>query len=189
MRPPAKILPILEAALAAVDPAGAVQNVLQRSGDMLTVGDHHYNLADYRRVFVLGAGKAGAPMTQAVETVLGDRISSGLVVVKTDHGGPTTKVEIAEASHPMPDEAGVIAGGRILALAAQATADDLRDCTAFWRWIGAVGGTGGRAHTGRHAGHDQRLARLWRDDQRDQLSAQTLQCGQGRTTGAWHQRH
>lgn len=120
-----KIIPILEAALAAVDPRGAVLTVLQRTGDMLTVGDRHYNLADYRRVFVLGAGKAGAPMTQAVEAVLGDRINEGLVVVKTDHGGPTAIVEIAEASHPMPDEAGAIAGGRILALAAQATAEDL----------------------------------------------------------------
>ncbi|MCB0060845.1 MAG: glycerate kinase [Caldilineaceae bacterium] len=119
------IIPILEAALAAVDPVGAVQNVLRRDGDTLTVGDRRYNLANYRRIFVLGAGKAGAPMTQAVEAVLGDRINEGLVVVKTDHGGPTAIVEITEASHPMPDEAGAIAGGRILALAAQANAEDL----------------------------------------------------------------
>lgn len=121
----AKIIPILEAALAAVDPTGAVRNVLRRDGDRLTVGNRHYNLADYRRVYVLGAGKAGAPMAQAVEAIFGDRIDEGLVVVKTDHGGPTDIVEIAEASHPMPDDAGVSAGNGILKLAAQATADDL----------------------------------------------------------------
>ncbi len=120
-----KILPILDAALAAVDPKGAVLTILQRSGDLLTVGDRHYNLAHYHRVFVIGAGKAGTPMTQAVEAVLGDRISAGLVVVKSDHGGPTDKVEIAEAAHPMPDQAGAMAGRRILDLAAQANADDL----------------------------------------------------------------
>jgi glycerate 2-kinase len=120
-----KILPILEAALGAVDPKGAVLAVLQRDGDTLTVGDRHYNLANYRRVFVIGAGKAGAPMTQAVEEILGDHIRAGLVVVKTDHGAPTATVEIAEAAHPMPDEAGATAGKRILDLATQADEHDL----------------------------------------------------------------
>jgi hydroxypyruvate reductase len=120
-----QILPILEAALAAVDPNAAVRNVLRRDGDTLTVGERRYHLPDYRHVYVIGAGKAGAPMAQAVEAVLGDRITAGLVVVKTDHSGPTTTVEIAEATHPMPNEAGVQAGQRMLALAARATAEDL----------------------------------------------------------------
>lgn len=120
-----KIVTVLEAALAAVDPYGAVLNVLQRQGNLLTVGAQHYDLTQYRRVFVIGAGKAGAPMTQAVEQVLGDRITDGLVVVKTDHGGPTNQVRIAEASHPMPDAAGVTAGEQILALAHAAGPDDL----------------------------------------------------------------
>lgn len=120
-----RILPILEAALAAVDPFGAVVNVLQRHGDTLTVGDRHYDLARFRRIFVIGAGKAGAPMTQAVEQVLGDHISHGQVVVKTGHGGATQRVTIAEASHPMPDAAGVAAGQQILALAQEASPDDL----------------------------------------------------------------
>lgn len=121
-----KITAVLEAALAAVDPYGAVLHVLQRQGDMLTVGDQQqYKLAQFRRIFVIGAGKAGAPMTQAVEQVLGDQITDGLVVVKTDHSGPTQQVAIAEASHPMPDEAGVAAGQQILALAREAGPDDL----------------------------------------------------------------
>lgn len=120
-----KILPILEAALAAVDPRAAVHTVLQRNGDMLKVGDHQYDLTAYRRIFVIGAGKAGAPMTQAIETILGDRITTGLVVVKTDHGGETALVELAEAAHPMPDEAGAQAGDRILQLASEAGANDL----------------------------------------------------------------
>ena len=62
-------------------------------------------------------------MAQAVETVLGERISAGLVVVKTDHSAPTTRVEIVEATHPVPDAAGVAAGQRILALAETAGAD------------------------------------------------------------------
>lgn len=112
-----KIVQILDAALDAVDPYNAVLHVLRREGDHLTVGDRHYDLRQFTRIVVIGAGKAGTPMTQAVEQVLGDRITAGVVVVKTDHGGPTQQVTIAEASHPMPDAAGVAAGQQILALA------------------------------------------------------------------------
>jgi glycerate 2-kinase len=120
-----QILPVLEAALAAVDPYAAVQAILQRKDDLLTVGDRAYDLSRYRRVLVIGAGKAGAPMAQAVESLLGDRIADGLVVVKHEHGGETQRVRIAEASHPVPDAAGVQAGQAVLALAEEATADDM----------------------------------------------------------------
>lgn len=120
-----KILHVLDAALSAVDPFAAVQRALQRDGETLIVGGRRHDLGQYRRVIVLGAGKAGAPMTQAVESVLGDKISDGLVVVKTDHGGPTQRVRIVEASHPTPDAAGVTAGQQILSLAADAGQDDL----------------------------------------------------------------
>jgi glycerate 2-kinase len=121
----APILAVLEAALAAVDPFGAVRAVMHRDGDHLTIGGHTYDLSRIGRILVIGAGKAGAPMVQAVEAVLGERISGGLVVVKTDHSAPTRWVEIAEASHPMPDQAGFDAGRRLLALAEGAGPDDL----------------------------------------------------------------
>ena len=119
------ILPILEAALRAVDPFVAVQRTLRRDADTLIVHDRTYDLTRYQRIFILGAGKAGAPMAQAVEAVLDDRIEAGLVVVKSEHGGPTERVRIAEAGHPVPDQAGVRAGQEILSLAQQATKDDL----------------------------------------------------------------
>lgn len=119
------IVRILNAALAAVDPAAAVLSALGRDGERLTLGDTVLNLAQFERVIVVGAGKAGAPMAQAVEKILGERISAGLVVVKTDHGGPTQTVEIVEATHPVPDQAGADAGARILALAESATERDL----------------------------------------------------------------
>lgn len=119
------IVTVLEAALAAVDPAAAVGNFLRREGERLHVGERTYDLGRFRRVFVVGAGKAGAPMAQAVESVLGHRIDQGLVVVKTGHGGPTDRVELVEASHPVPDAAGVEAGQRILKLAQEAGEADL----------------------------------------------------------------
>jgi glycerate 2-kinase len=121
----AQIVSVLQAALDAVDPFKAVQRTLQRDGNELVVGGRRYDLARYRRVFVIGAGKAGAPMAQAVEDVLGDVLTDGLVVVKTDHSAPTQRVRIVEASHPVPDAAGVAAGQAILGLAHDADEDDL----------------------------------------------------------------
>ncbi len=119
------ILQILEAALDAVDPHRAVTAHLRRESGLLQVADGRYVLDSYRRVLVLGAGKAGAPMAQAVESVLGDRIAQGLVVVKEGYTAPTEQVTLVEAGHPVPDERGVAAGRRILALAQDAGPDDL----------------------------------------------------------------
>jgi hydroxypyruvate reductase len=121
----AAIVAVLEAALDAVDPYQATLAVLRRDDDTLLVAGQSYDLRRYRRVLVVGAGKAGAPMSQAIEHVLRDRLSAGLVVVKTGHGAPTQRIEIVEAGHPRPDEAGVAAGQRILALANDAGSDDL----------------------------------------------------------------
>jgi hydroxypyruvate reductase len=119
------ILAVLDAALAAVDPYQAVHHLLRQQGDELVVGEQRYLLNNYHRLWVVGAGKAGGPMTQAVEAVLGGRITGGLVVVKYGHGVATQQVELVEASHPLPDQAGIEAGQRILAIAQQAAADDL----------------------------------------------------------------
>lgn len=119
------IVQILDAALDAVDPYRAVLNALQLHENTLYAGEMRYALDAYRRIFVVGAGKAGAPMTQAVEALLGARITDGVVVTKTDHGGPTRFVQLVEARHPVPDEAGVEAGRQILRLAQRADEHDL----------------------------------------------------------------
>lgn len=120
-----RMLSILQAALAAVRPDRAVAAQMHRAGSLLTVGGRTVDLADYARVLVLGAGKAGAPMAQAVEAVLDDYLAGGLVVVKTGHGAPTRCVEVVEAGHPVPTQAGLDAGARVLQQAQAAGPHDL----------------------------------------------------------------
>lgn len=129
-----KIANILAAALNAVDPAAAIAQHLHRSDDRLTVQGRHYDLADYRRVFVVGAGKAGAPMAYAVSKILGDRLTQGVIVVKDGYAQsredlhPAPGLDIIEAGHPIPDERGVRAARRIIALLETTRADDLVIC-------------------------------------------------------------
>jgi hydroxypyruvate reductase len=74
-----------QAALAAVDPAEAVYKFLSRVGDQILVADRSYNLRDYDRVLLIGAGKAAVPMADAVSEVLRDRLSGGVIITKYHH--------------------------------------------------------------------------------------------------------
>ena len=73
---------IWRAALAAGDVTPLLQRHLRVTGPTLSAGPLTLDLSGVRRVLVLGAGKAGASMTRAVETILGDRAREGFVVVK-----------------------------------------------------------------------------------------------------------
>jgi len=77
------------------------------------------------RVLVLGAGKSAAVMAAAVEAAWPEAPLEGLVVTRYGHAVPTARIEVAEASHPVPDAAGAAAAARLLELARGAGPDDL----------------------------------------------------------------
>jgi glycerate 2-kinase len=76
------------------------------------------------RTVVVGAGKASAQMAQAFEAAW-DGALSGVVVTRYGYGAPTDRIEVLEASHPVPDAAGEEAARRLLAAVSGLTADDL----------------------------------------------------------------
>lgn len=121
----AAALDVLEAALDAVEPGAAVRRALQYDGDRLAVGGRDYDLARFRRVWVVGAGKASGPMAAAVEDLLGDRVAGGHVTVKYGYTAPVRRVMLHEAGHPVPDEAGLAGSRAIVDVLRGADEDDL----------------------------------------------------------------
>lgn len=106
---------IARSALSAVDPFRAVGRFVRMEGRSLCVDGREYPIDRFRRIFLIGAGKAGVPMAKAVEDILGDRLEKGLVVVR--RGGDLSgleKTEVLESSHPVPDEAGVRASEKLI---------------------------------------------------------------------------
>ena len=101
---------LFEAAVAAADPARCVPP--------------HLPAPPKGRTVVIGAGKAAASMAQAVEAHWPGELS-GLVVTRYGHGLPCERIEVVEAAHPVPDEAGRAAAARMLAVLAGLTSDDL----------------------------------------------------------------
>ncbi len=77
------------------------------------------------RVVVVGCGKSAAVMAAAVEAAWPDTSLSGVVVTRYGHGHPTRRIEVIEASHPVPDEAGAEGARRVLAAVSGLTAEDL----------------------------------------------------------------
>ncbi len=109
---------ILKAALAAADPSAAVIGALRARRD----------LDQYRRIYVVGAGKAGGTMAVAAEKVLGKRIFAGRVNVKDGDNAKTKRIELGACGHPVPDFRGVEKTNPILELCRDAGPDDLVVC-------------------------------------------------------------
>jgi len=104
---------VLDAALAACNPALCVPP--------------HLPPAPKGRTVVVGAGKAAAAMARAVEQHWPGPLG-GLVVTRYGHGVPCKRIEVVEASHPVPDAAGARAAERILESVKGLTSDDLVLC-------------------------------------------------------------
>ncbi|WP_027859654.1 glycerate kinase type-2 family protein [Marinobacterium jannaschii] len=75
------------------------------------------------RAVVIGAGKAAASMAQALEQTWQGEIS-GLVVTRYGHNADCEKIEVVEAAHPVPDDAGLAVANRVMAMVENLTADD-----------------------------------------------------------------
>ena len=119
---------IFMAGVKAVDPERAVQKYVRRQGNQLFVGDCSYILDKYKRIFLIGAGKGTAPMAKALEDILEERLTKGLIIVKYGHGIPLEKTRILEADHPIPDDAGLRATKELLRQAQECTKEDLILC-------------------------------------------------------------
>ena len=101
-------LAIFRAGLQSANAAEAVKRNLRITRSKLHAGKEVIELGNFDRLFVVGAGKAAAAMSSALEEVIGgDRISGGLVNVKRGHHKPAPKrIRLYECAHPVPDEQG-----------------------------------------------------------------------------------
>lgn len=118
-------LEIFNASLKAVDPIIAVKKHLSLDSNVLQVGKRSYDLSNYSRIYVIGCGKAAASMSYALEDILQNRISGGIINVKYGHTKNLKYIKINEAGHPIPDEAGVEGTEEILALLHGLRSNDL----------------------------------------------------------------
>jgi glycerate 2-kinase len=118
------IASVMAAALEAVDPEPAMRRFLSREANILELDGRRYDLDQFERIWVVGAGKAAYPMAKAAVDILAPLVSGGLIIAKEGHLPPATSlpgaVRLRQAAHPLPDVNGLEA--------AQEMAILLRDC-------------------------------------------------------------
>jgi glycerate 2-kinase len=123
---------VLAAALNAVDPYEAVNHYFHFDGKKIEVKNKVYDLDDFNRIYLVGAGKASIPMAEAVIELLGARISSGCLITKQGYTQSIASlpecIHVIEASHPIPDTQGVQGTKEIIRITENALPEDLIIC-------------------------------------------------------------
>lgn len=120
---------IFQHALAAVLPEAALHRHvhLDAGANCLTVAGRPYDLTAYRRIFVVGGGKAARRTGAALAALLGDRLTAGILNVYQDQASTPIHPQITlfAADHPTPNEAGAKGARWMLNLLEKADAGTL----------------------------------------------------------------
>jgi len=116
-------LAVLRAGLNAIQTEDAMRRACRLQGDILTVGGKRFSLKRYKRIFVIGIGKASLEAGRALETLLGERITDGVVLdVKR---AKLKRIKSIAGTHPLPSIANMRATGEIMAILKQLDSHDL----------------------------------------------------------------
>lgn len=116
--------------VSSVDPYRIIKENLRIDQDRLIIiekngNEKSFNLRNFERIYLLGTGKASCSMAQAVEELLGNRITRGLITTKYGHGLPLKFTEVIEAGHPLPDAKGLEGAKKMKDLLHQSGSKDL----------------------------------------------------------------
>ncbi len=119
---------IFLAGVESVKPDNLIKRYISINQNILQIEEIKFDLSIIKNIYVVGAGKASAAMAQAMESILGSRITAGHIITKYNHSVPLRFIEITEAGHPVPDENGIKGTEQILSIVNRAENDDLVIC-------------------------------------------------------------
>ncbi len=130
------VLDVLETGLAAPDPYENVKKIVRIQAGRLIIGHPEFSqpvgqapmefdLAAIGRIYVVGGGKVAQRQTEALEEILGDRISDGQINAKKGDSVRLKRIPVTLAGHPIPDEESVAGSERIVAIERRAQKEDI----------------------------------------------------------------
>lgn len=122
-------LEIAQAGLAAIDTSMIVKRDFRlESGNVLKIKDYTIDLKTYKKIYVIGFGKASCDAMMAINEVLTDQIASGIAIdIRSVHCA-NPNIKIYQGSHPKPTPDNMIATSEILELAKNIKQEDLVIC-------------------------------------------------------------
>jgi len=129
---PHKINRILLSALKEVDSLRIVQKAVSLINGKIEVGQKKYNISDYRKIYLIGIGKASQSMAMGIKKTLNEYINSGLIVTKRINRDisnfllPNIKTIIGD--HPIPGKNSLHAADELMQFISNINKDDLVIC-------------------------------------------------------------
>ena len=105
---------IFHRTLASIDLETTIRTHSRLHENQLDIAGEKIDLAAYKRILVIAIGKASLPMARAIDTLLGDRISDGLVVTNSIIGKMPERMSVMVGGHPVPNHASIIAAEKAL---------------------------------------------------------------------------
>ena len=118
-------LDIIECALEKADPYQCIRSMLRLEENVLCIDNDSFDLSRYDHIYLIGAGKATGKIAEAVEELLGDRISGGCIILKNGTQANLKRVNVIQAAHPIPDENGHRGAQEMMSLAQRCGEKDL----------------------------------------------------------------
>jgi glycerate-2-kinase len=124
------LIEIVNKAIASADPFSAMRRRLRLEEEHFRVGTQGFDLSEVGNIIVVGGGKASGAMAEVLEEILEDRITGGVVNVPEGTASKyrARKIELVEAGHPLPTEAGVKGAERMMGLVSDLGPQDLVVC-------------------------------------------------------------
>ncbi len=126
-------LDIIDHTMQAIDAYGLTRKLVSLEGNLLKIDSLTFDLAHRNNIYVLGAGKAVLQIAEALEDVLGDRITKGVIIEKKLNGmtrgleriKKLKRIKVLQGDHPVPDEVDVSGAKEMLEIAKSAGEGDL----------------------------------------------------------------
>ena len=118
---------IWDNSIKSVDPYYAVKDKITLTDDWMEINKEKIDIKKYNRIFFIAFGKASEKMSEALCEILGENISSGIIINPYNPASETEKKNIRyiQAGHPSPNENSIQAGQQVLELADEIKKDDL----------------------------------------------------------------
>lgn len=121
-------LDVIDYAISAVNAYKLTKKMVKLEDNSLAVSDLNYNLSEVGNIYVIGGGKATFSIAQALDEILGERITRGVVIVKKGEKRRLKHINVIEASHPVPDKKGLEGTKKIIDIANDAKDNDIVFC-------------------------------------------------------------
>jgi len=124
------LVEIVNESIAAVNPFSAMHRYLKLEKDLLIAGEKEFDISRIGKIVVVGGGKAGGAMSEALELIVGDKISEGIVNIPlgTATKYRTQRIVLVEAGHPLPTVDGINGAEKMLNLVSGLGPRDLTIC-------------------------------------------------------------